>query len=235
MNCRDFDRTWNDRLDARGEPPEAEGLAPGGARGDVPGLPGPRRALPDAPAGARGLGTTSGRPGRVRGPVPRTPGRRRGPPRLAGPGVACLVDPDRHGGVLGAGGRSWRIVGPTGVGEPSPDRPPRRASRRPPRSPAHRCAGRGDLGELGPGPARLGARRADRPPGLRLGVGPPAVGDVLQAGPGPSGVGGAAKRGRTRQRRRPSPLGLRPPRLRLPARDASGRRPGEGSDAPRGA
>ena len=27
MNCRDFDRTWNDRLDARGEPPEAEGLA----------------------------------------------------------------------------------------------------------------------------------------------------------------------------------------------------------------
>ncbi len=27
MNCRDFDRTWNDRLDARREPPEAERLA----------------------------------------------------------------------------------------------------------------------------------------------------------------------------------------------------------------
>ncbi len=27
MNCRDFDRLWNDRLDARGEPSEAEGIA----------------------------------------------------------------------------------------------------------------------------------------------------------------------------------------------------------------
>lgn len=27
MKCRDFDRTWNDRLDARAEPSEAEGLA----------------------------------------------------------------------------------------------------------------------------------------------------------------------------------------------------------------
>ncbi len=27
MNCRDFDRTWNDRLDTRGEPLEAEGVA----------------------------------------------------------------------------------------------------------------------------------------------------------------------------------------------------------------
>src|SRR5688500_11272605 len=27
MNCRDFDRTWNDRLDDGGEPPEAEGRA----------------------------------------------------------------------------------------------------------------------------------------------------------------------------------------------------------------
>ncbi len=27
MNCRDFDRTWNDRLDARGDLSEAEGLA----------------------------------------------------------------------------------------------------------------------------------------------------------------------------------------------------------------
>src|SRR4051812_12676175 len=27
MNCRDFDQTWNDRLEARGEPSEAEGRA----------------------------------------------------------------------------------------------------------------------------------------------------------------------------------------------------------------
>ncbi len=27
MNCRDFDQTWNDQLDARGEPREAHGLA----------------------------------------------------------------------------------------------------------------------------------------------------------------------------------------------------------------
>ena len=132
MNCRDFDRTWNDRLDARGEPPEAEGLALEAHAAECPACRALAVRYRTLRQCARGLGTTSGRPGRVRGPVPRTPGRRRGPPRLAGPGVACLVDPARRGGVLVAGGLPGESSARPGWSERSPDRPPRRASRRPP-------------------------------------------------------------------------------------------------------